>query len=197
MSTSPQGAVYTLDVLDWSAAIGGRHLTAKLHWEEGPHQSNGSHYHHHELERDLSLKDAKLLDPDMGDRYWRLGGTFRKSNRFETMAQLERHATRWVKADAERRKESVWLLIDNDHSNPNRPIAAQGWDKDRLALMTDLAEVWDKTPNHLRDFGSTGVKAIYLAWKALILAPDSLGDVRPIKRTLASLKRTTKSLAKR
>ncbi len=28
--TTPPGAVYTLDVLDWSVAIGGRHLTAKI-----------------------------------------------------------------------------------------------------------------------------------------------------------------------
>ncbi len=178
---TPPGAVYTLDVLWWGVSIGGKHYTATIDWSEGERKTDGSNYHHHELERTLSLKDAKLLDPDAGERYW-ISGIRRKTNRFDTREQLERWATKWVQADAKRRGETTWLLIEHDAHNPHRPVSSQGWDKDRLKLMTDIAATWDKTTNAQR-----GNKVIwdrtYALWNALIARPGPI-DQEDLRKAL-------------
>ncbi len=193
----PFGAVYTLDPLWWGISIGGRHYTATIHWSEGPFKSDGSNYRHHELERDLSLRDAKLLDPEDGPERWQFGGRFRKSNRFETRAQLDRWAARWIEADAKRRGESTWLLLEHDSCNPRRAVAAQGWDKARLKLVNDLAEVWDKVPDWARE--GELLDAVYSIYALLVSSPDKMPaeDVRPLRRGIGQLKRAVAKLLAR
>ncbi len=55
-----------------------------------------------------------------------------------------------MQADAKRRGETTWLLIEDDAHNPHRPVSSQGWDKDRLKLMTEIAATWNKTTNAQR-----------------------------------------------
>lgn len=167
--------IYWLDTLDWSG-FGGRHYVGKIGWEDGADLGGDGSYHYHEIERSLSLKEAKALyaescpdDPDTGARYWKLG-LARKTNRFETREDLERVAGQWVR---EHCKLANWLLIDNGYPNPNRPIAAHGWygEVHRWNAMKDLAAIWDKVPNHLRDWSKDPTKSIYSAWHLLLTPP--------------------------
>ncbi len=179
----PFGVVYCLDVLWWGISIGGHHYTGKITYYDA-----AGKWHSHELERDLSLKDAKLLDPDSAERRWRLGGVFRKSNRFETRPQLDRWAARWVKADALKCGASTWLLIEHDTCNPRRPIASQGWDKNRLKLMTDIAEMWDKVPNWARTGMPSLWDAVYGTWGQLVAEAGPLETLPTLRRLSREMK---------
>ncbi len=153
------GEVYWLESLWWGVSIGGRHYTGKIHWYDSDNE-----YQTAEIERPLSLKEAKLLDPDRGEGHWRLGGVFRKTNRFDTKDQLERAATKWVKGHT---KAPIWMLIDHDIHNPNRVIGSSGWHSERVDQMDKVAAVWNKLDNRTREDKKLW-DVTYKAWRWLI-----------------------------
>ncbi len=171
--------IYTLDSLWWGISIGGRHYTGHVSWTDKRRKKDGSDYHRHEIERSLSLREAKELwaerrEPGDTERYWKMG-LARETNRFETKEALERAAAKWVTAHC---KHPNWLLINNNHINPNRPIAARGWYEDRVELMTDLAAKWDKVPDHQRLTNGRETTplwdSVYQLWYLLLTPGDDI-----------------------
>jgi hypothetical protein len=155
--------IYSLETLWWGVSIGGKHYTGHIDWRD----SKGE-FHRHELERKLSLRQAKELDPDAGERYWKWG-VKRVTNRFDTREQLERFAAKWVEDHAAKEGLTDWLLIENDSRNPNRPIAGNGYIVDRFPIMRKMAKMWDKTDNATRNaLTKEQWNTISGGWKALL-----------------------------
>ncbi len=155
-------SIYSLKTLCW-AACGGRHYVGTIHWYDPKGE-----WHRHELERKLSLREAKELDPDAGERYWKMGLS-RTSNRFDTRDQLERHAIKWVEEHAAAQGLTEWLFIDNDTLNPNRPLAGKGYITTRFVAMRQAAEKWDKMDNAARNaLTKKQWNTIYSGWNKLL-----------------------------
>lgn len=157
--------IYDLDTLWWGISVGGRHYTGNVRWTD-----KEGHYQCHELERKLSLREAKELD-DTQLINWH-GGYGRTTNRFDTEKQLERYAARWVEGEAKRSGFNHWLLIENDRHNPNRPIAAAGWYITRMTPMRELAKMWDKVPNGVRENNREVWDLVYDLWRQILTPPN-------------------------
>ena len=159
-TTQPTSQVYSLDVLWWGVSAGGRHYTGEICWQDAS-------YHKHEVERHLTLREAKAL----GDTQFILWTErfSRTTNRFDSLEQLERAAARWVRKNA---AVPNWLLIKHDGHNPNRPIAAKGWYVQRLPAMRALAKAWDKVPDGVRQSNRELWDAVYETWRKLMEPPD-------------------------
>ena len=154
--------IYSLETLDWGCC-GGRHYVGTVRWTDAKGE-----YPRHEIERKLSLREAKELDPDSGAGYWK-SGIRRTTNRFDTVEQLERCATKWVEEHAEKAGLTDWLLINDDPHNPNRPIAGKGWVTTRFAAMRKMAKMWDGFDNAVRNaLTKEEWKTIYRAWNSLL-----------------------------
>lgn len=171
--------IYSLDSLWWGVSLGGHHYTGHVNWSEKRRAKDGSSYKRHELERRLTLREAKELwseqrEPGQTEQYWKMG-LARETNRFETKADLERAAVKWVTHHC---RYPNWLLIDNDWINPRRPISAQGWYKDRVPMMAELAARWDKVPNYQRLVNGhepTEIwNSVYRLWYLLLTPGDDI-----------------------
>ena len=102
-------------------------------------------------------------------------------------------AGQWPRREA---FEQAGLLLYNDAHNPRRAVAAQGWDKDRLKLINDLAVVWDTAPNWART--DDLMDAVYSAYGLVVSEPgpvESLLTLRRMAREIEAL--VAKIVAKR
>lgn len=166
--TPPDCAIYALDSLWWGVSVGGRHYTGMLKW----YSPDGA-FHRHELERKLTLKEAK----ELGDTQVILWTSrfSRVTNRFDSLDQLCRAAARFVEDEVVKTNGAIknWILIDNDIYNPNRPIAAAGWLKPRMGDMRKLAKEWDKVSNYIRENDKELWDAVYEAWDTLLTPPEN------------------------
>ena len=127
-----------LDHLWWGVSIGGRHYTGTVITEISGERKRV------ELERKLSLREAKEIGETEG-RMW-IHRISRVTNKFDTMKQLDRHALKWCAANLPR----PWVLMENDHWNPNRIVGASDWDGKYIAKLNKIAASWDKVPNWQR-----------------------------------------------
>lgn len=144
--------VAALTHLWWGVSIGGKHYTGEIHYD-GPTV---------ELTRKLGLKEAKQMAEDE-DRLWL--PLERETNRFNTLKQLERYATKWC----EKNLGDEWLLIHVDSHNPHRPIAGKGKIVPVLPAMTEVAEFWDKLTDTQRE---VVWDEIYTIWRNLLKVGD-------------------------
>jgi hypothetical protein len=153
MTPDRKDAKYTvveLHSLWWGVCAGGRHYTGEVRVKGGSTV---------ELRRKLSLKEAKELGETEG-RMW-LNRLQRDTNKFDSMEQLERHALKWCKENV----EGDFLLLQ-DALNPSRVTAGRGPITERIPVMNQLAEAWDKVPNWERQ-GEVW-KETYKAWDSLL-----------------------------
>ena len=129
-----------LNSLWWGVCIGGRHYTGSLKWDDEETKT----YHSYELERKLSLKEAKQYAEEMGITW---GPVQRISNKFESLPDLENQAIKYC----EEKFGDNWILFEHDTLNPNRVIAAKGWIEDRVEELTELYNKWDNLNDNERD----------------------------------------------
>lgn len=148
--------IYGFKYLWWGVCIGGRHYTGKVHWREG------DEFKTHELERRLSLREAKEISGEK-EILWKHHD--RVTVNFDSLEQLERAAIKWVEKNA---TVPNWLLIHNDYWNPNRPIAAAGLYKKRVKSMRAFADFWAKVDDSKREIPEVW-DATYNAWYAFFI----------------------------
>lgn len=148
--------IVVLEYLWWGVSIGGRHYTGEIRYQ-------GQKV---ELMRRMSLREAKEYG-EREERAWlRLQ---RETNKFDTLAQLERAAVKWCKANV----PDPWLLQEYSDCNPERPIAATGFYRERLPRLRKVAKLWSKVPNSERE-GPTWDR-FYRMFYHLIEAPNEKG----------------------
>lgn len=119
-----------LDSLWWGVSAGGKHYTGHVYFSDRRNRV--------EIERELSLKEAKELwaeydDAGRTERYWQMG-LRRKTNRFDTKADLERAALKWCEANL----TGDWILKHERYvlgSNCVSPV--------KQRMMNLIAERWD------------------------------------------------------
>lgn len=145
----PSLTIVALRHLWWGVSIGGRHYTGEIcHGERTI-----------ELERRLSVREAKELAEREGRMWLRLERT---TNKFDSLEQLERAAVRWCEANL----SDPWLLQEYTDCNPERPIAGAGYIKERIPLLRTLARAWAKVPNSGRT--SETLAIVDKAWQTII-----------------------------
>jgi hypothetical protein len=147
----------SLDSLWWGVSAGGRHYTGHLYFSD--------HRERVELERELTLSEAKDLwaeqrSPEDTERYWNYG-LARKTNRFDTSADLERAAVKWCEANI----KGDWILKDD-----RRVLGTNCVNPVRVRMLNLIAEKWNKAYvwragfGHIdRDLDDTFYRA-YEAW---------------------------------
>lgn len=151
-ATSPL-IVVELHDLWWGVCIGGRHYQGTLH---------GEGMKTVELRRRLGSKEAKRMAGEQG-RLWMARET--DTAKFDTLAQLYRAAEKWCLANL----GANWICL-RGHSarlNPSEVVAVRGPLVPYKRIMNDLAQAWDKVPNHRRDWERPEVKALYALWEKI------------------------------
>lgn len=124
--------VVRLDALDWAIG-GGSHHTGHLYFSDNRPRV--------EMERDLSLSEAKDLwadrqGPEHTERWWN-AGIARRTNRFETSADLQRAATKWCEDNI----TGDYVLKDDSNG---RIIAHRGVNPVRVRVLNLLIDCEDK-----------------------------------------------------
>jgi hypothetical protein len=156
--------IVALSHLDWSVCIGGSHITGKIVRRDHPDV---------ELTRTLSRTERKEHQEKEG----RYGFNFpeeRTTNKFTSIAQLEKAALKWCN----KHLGEEWLLQHNTTLNPEMPIGGKGWVVDRLTALETLAKLWDDIPNAQRD--GTVWKAAYGLYDLLTKPPAHLTPTKPV-----------------
>lgn len=151
-AASDELCVAELNQLWWGVCIGGRHYTGDIRY--------GRQRMKVEMMRKLSAREAKEY-AQREDRMWL--ARERETNKFETLRQLERHASRWCETNL----GEQWVLLYDEH-NPSPVIAGNGWIVQRIKMMNKLAKLWAEVPNSRRDFDQPEIKQLYRAWDALM-----------------------------
>lgn len=147
----------SLDVLWWGVSIGGRHYTGDI--------VINNPFRKVEMIRRLGRAEAKSLSEREG-RLWLARQT--ETNKFDTLKQLERHASRWCAANL----GENWVLFDGAEHNPSRVISSHGWIKANVPTMNRLARMWAKVPNSKRDFDHPTIQKLYAFWEAQFKEPN-------------------------
>lgn len=140
-----------LDYLDWSVCAGGKHLTAHIVISEP--------YKRIELERGLSLREAKELRPDHSESVYE-DPYFRRTHRFDSFDQLVRAATKWCEANL----TAPWTLQEYSSDGLRKVLALAGVSETRVRVLNSIAEKWDRLSNVERDRET--MDAFYAAWRA-------------------------------
>ncbi len=144
----PKVTYVALDHLDWSGH-GGRHLTAHLTFEKRERV---------ELERAISLREAKVLYPDHSDRVYMMPH-YRKTNRFDSWVQLILYATLWCQANI----KGPWILLKYDTGDLRRILAHEGVSETRVRILNLIEEQWDRLTNPERD--NETMDTFYAMWR--------------------------------
>lgn len=140
-----------LDYLDWSVCIGGRHYTGEIVISQP--------FRKVELERSLSLREAKELRPDHSERVYD-DPYFRVTNRFDSFDQLVRAATKWCEANL----IAPWMLLEHTNNDLRKILASSGVSETRVRTLNLIEAQWDKMTNAQRDRET--MDAFYAAWRA-------------------------------
>lgn len=147
-----------LDSLNWSVCAGGRHYTGHLTFSD--------HRNRVELERSLSLREAKDLRPDHSD--WMYDEPyFRVTNRFDSYESLTSAAIKWCEANL----TGVWVLKKDSHSGTDPILASHGVNPVTVRVLNLIAEKMDKSYVWKGGFGDMdrelydGLYRAYKAWE--------------------------------
>lgn len=156
MSADSNIRVASLDHLWWGVCAGGRHYTGEVRWAEKTH----------ELERKLSLKEAKEIGETQTTMWIRRYQ--RTTNKFDTLATLENAAARWCRENI----EGEWALFHHDGHNPNRLISASyPWLMERRKVINEFADLWATVPNSVRENKDVW-NTTFAAWRIFLTPPE-------------------------
>ncbi len=148
----------SLDYLDWSVCVGGRHYTGHLTFSDRRERV--------ELERDLSLREAKDLRPDHSEHVYD-DPYFRRTNRFDSFEDLSRAAVKWCESNL----TGIWLLKKGDTYGVNPVLGAGGVSPVRVRMLNLIAEqsdrsyVWRGGFGHMDRDMIDGFHRAYKAWE--------------------------------